>query len=159
MVLCFFFFFVCKLASGQSFVPFFRRGGLCCLSFHQAFLFFVLYTIPLSPSNQSYSSYRPFGIYRAHPCYSLEPVSSNTATATRPKPKPKPTTPTYKMCNTTTTSESPILSRRPRPLCRDCYCLLRSCCNGQHYWCARCNVNIRTCSCCDGPSSGWSVNR
>lgn len=165
LVLCFFVFlffvflsFVSAIVTDEFFAVFSRRGGLCCLSIHQTSFFFVLYTIPLSPSSQSYSSYRPFSIYKAHPYYPLELEPSNTATATETQTK-TPITPTYKMCNTSTTSEPLILSRRPRPLCRDCYCLLRSCCNGQHYWCARCNVNIRTCSCCGEPSSGWSVNR
>jgi len=80
----------------EAFVILFRRGGLCyslssrrllLSSIHQASLFFVLYTIPLSSSTCFSSNNQYPSFYKAHPCYSLEPVPSNTATATEPQIK------------------------------------------------------------------------
>jgi hypothetical protein len=83
-------------------------------------------------------------------------IFSSHITAT----KPRTTTPTTKhtinkMCNSinsTTPSSStlPANSRRPRPICKDCCCLLLWDCLNNRHWCSSCAIWFYPCPCCGG---------
>lgn len=71
---------------------------------------------------------------------------------------------THKTCNnmssnTASSSDLFVLCRRPRPVCQDCYCLLKWCFEQKNYWCSGCKIYVKRCDCCGGLKADWSASR
>lgn len=136
MFLCFFFFRLCRR----------NRKDLCCFYFVEGVPFNAFHSsdcFTLGTSHNPIVSSNPVFLQRpttrvsinpAHAC-PLNLIPSTTATKTQTKTSSSTAQNTQTMCNTV--SGPPELCRRP--LCPNCYSLLKWIFDGKHFSCFHCN--------------------
>jgi hypothetical protein len=148
---------------GVILLLFVHQGDPCYLPSIKSFVLCTPHN-PIVSLNQLPPNYQHSSLYKPH----LYSITFNLIqhSYSHQNPNQDTNTPTHKMCNhidTTTPSSSalPVNSRRSRPICKECSCLLKWDPVKNRYWCSRCGAYVKVCSCCGGAynSIDWSAPR